>query len=54
MLSDHMCHEIGMGIVGQLKHRVVVMKAHRKDKAHNMGKELRKMREYLKSLRGEE
>jgi len=54
MLSDHMCHEIGMGIVGQLKQRVVVMKAHRKDKARNLSKELRKMREYLKSIKGEE
>ena len=48
MLSDHMTHEIGMGIVGQLKQRVVVMKAHRKDKARSMAKELRKMRDYLK------
>jgi hypothetical protein len=30
------------------------MKAHRKDKARNLSKELRKMREYIKSLKGEE
>jgi hypothetical protein len=54
MLSDHMTHEIGKGIVGQLKKRVVVMKAHRKDKARNLSKELRKMRDYLKSIKGEE
>lgn len=52
--SDFMCYEFGPSLVTHLEQRLVVMQAHRHDPPRSLSDRLLKMRDYLKSLAGEE